>query len=270
MNQLRNVPRADISVNRNRVKKYGRDKTDIYLNNGVEFEIELTNPTQDTWLAKIWVNERPIGMGGLVVRPGQHIFLERYLEDNKKFKFDTYMVDDVDEVQEAIAKNGVVHVQFYQKIASLTYSWTYTAQPTYTKTYTNLHGVTKKSFVPKRGGTYGSTIGAPSATSTGISDDASVTAMNMLDVQATYCADSAIPEPEQVETGRVEKGSESDQEFVPAYENFNTYAAYTYTYKLMPVSARPYEAYNVRVYCDECGRRQRKTDKFCPGCGTRF
>ena len=44
--QPANHPEADISINRNRVKKYkGKN---IYLDDGVEFEIELTNNTQHT------------------------------------------------------------------------------------------------------------------------------------------------------------------------------------------------------------------------------
>ena len=67
---LETYPHAHISINRNRVKKY--NDTTIYMVNGTEFEIELDNNTQETWLAKITLNDKLISTSGLVLRPGEH------------------------------------------------------------------------------------------------------------------------------------------------------------------------------------------------------
>lgn len=63
------------------------------MKNGSEFELELFNPKQTTILAKIKINGSYIGGGGIVLRPGERVFLERYLDDAKKFLFETYNVD---------------------------------------------------------------------------------------------------------------------------------------------------------------------------------
>ena len=77
-------PEADISINNNRLRKYNGNH--IYLDNGSEFQIELTNKSTLTYLAKIKLNGNYIGDGGIVLRPGEHEYLERYLDTNKKFK----------------------------------------------------------------------------------------------------------------------------------------------------------------------------------------
>ena len=58
-------------------------------------------------------NGKEISQAGLVIRPGQRIYLERYLDIAKKFKFETYEVEDSNESKEAIAKNGEVKVEFF-------------------------------------------------------------------------------------------------------------------------------------------------------------
>ena len=95
-------PTAHIAVNRNRLKQYG-DK--IYLKDKTHFEIELFNPKSIKILAKIYLNGVSISTSGIVIRPGQRVFLERWLDETKKFLFETYEVEDSKEEQEAIANN---------------------------------------------------------------------------------------------------------------------------------------------------------------------
>jgi hypothetical protein len=61
-------------------------ETTVYLNNGDEFEIELFNPTISKVMAKIDLNGISIGPG-VVLRPGERVFLERYINEAKKFLF---------------------------------------------------------------------------------------------------------------------------------------------------------------------------------------
>lgn len=119
MKELSLKPSAKIALKRNVLKMYEVEKTDVvYLKDDAEFEIELFNPLQESVLAKIKINGKFINNGGLIINPGQRIFLERYLDDNKKFKFSTYKVENNNpDVDYAIALNGFVEVFFYKEIA---------------------------------------------------------------------------------------------------------------------------------------------------------
>jgi len=75
------TPCAFITKDRQRLKQFGQS---VYLKNGEEFEIELFNPSQSTVLSKIKINGNYLSGGGIVIKPGQRVFLERYLDDAKK------------------------------------------------------------------------------------------------------------------------------------------------------------------------------------------
>ena len=112
-------PIAHICINKSRVKIYDKE-TDpkVYLSKQTEFQIELFNPTTESVLAKITLNGNVISQGGLVLNPGQRVFLDRYLDVAKKFLFDTYEVANTQEVKEAIINNGDFKVQFYREMKS--------------------------------------------------------------------------------------------------------------------------------------------------------
>jgi hypothetical protein len=111
------VPTVNITVNNNRLKRYNKQNPtpNYYLNNGQEFQLELFNPTQYIVRADISLNNVKIKGGGLVLKPGERVFLDRYLDSPRKFKFETYEVGNSKEVKKAIEKNGLVKVQFYQQ-----------------------------------------------------------------------------------------------------------------------------------------------------------
>jgi hypothetical protein len=86
------------------------------MKNGSEFELELFNPKQSTVLSKIKINGSYICGGGIVLRPGERVYLERYLDDARKFLFETYNVDgNSSEVLKAIQNNGEVTVEFFDE-----------------------------------------------------------------------------------------------------------------------------------------------------------
>ena len=111
------VPTANLAVNKSRIKIYNKqgEMPTYYLQKGQEFQIELFNPTTQVVLAKITLNGKAISQGGLVLNPGQRVFLERYLDVAKKFLFDTYEVANTNEVKEAIENNGDFKVEFYRE-----------------------------------------------------------------------------------------------------------------------------------------------------------
>ena len=115
-----NKPNAWIvaSKDRGRKKIYRGKETGnrrVYLNNGDEFQIELHNPTPNTVMARIWMDGKSISPSGIIVRPGQRIYLERYLDEDRSFKYETYDVDNTGINRQAIAHNGKLVVRFYNE-----------------------------------------------------------------------------------------------------------------------------------------------------------
>lgn len=246
---INNVPEADIAVNNNRLRKYGKR---IYLKDQTEFQIEFTNKTDSTYLANVKLNGRYVTNEGLVLRPGEHLFLERYFDTQKKFQFSTYSVKDTQDNREAIRKNGLVEIEFYREYQPQR-KW---YRPWYYQPYWN-----KWDWytIPCTGGTDGSTTWNNSST-------------DVLNMNMTYeaVADStpiAAQVSGDIETGRVEKGDNSDQTFSEVDMDFESFCSKTQTFHLLPMSQKKTKQKDLRNYCSECGRRQKQGWKFCPGCG---
>lgn len=249
-------PEAWIAVSNNRQKIYGQKEDLVYLDSGQEFQIELFNPTTISYLAKIYLNDKLISSSGLVLKPGQRYFLDRHIDDQKKLLFSTYHVDDTEEVKKAIENNGKVKVEFYAEqytnpisISSGTNTWittpgTWTIQPYYyggstlTGSSTNVYFTNSVSD---------SSIGFAS------------TSLNSGNISGSL---------RSVETGRVEKGGKSDQNFGTDYGTYSFYCSYKSEYQILPRSVKPVEVAEIRSYCTSCGSRmKKKTWKFCPNCG---
>lgn len=101
-------------ITRSKTKSRGRLKVysnnTIYLENGEEFEIEIFNPTSQSILAKIEINGSLISSTGLVLKPAQRVFLERYFDVDRRFKFDVYEVENWEKLKkeaEEITNNRV-------------------------------------------------------------------------------------------------------------------------------------------------------------------
>jgi hypothetical protein len=244
-------PEAFITVKKNRLKLY-EDKNH-YLKNKSNFEIELFNPTSEKVLAKIWINDKLMSASGIVVMPGQRVYLERFLDTPKKFQFDTYEVDDVKETERAREKNGLVKIAFFsEQKASNPYFYSNGSS-------TLLLGNSSNGTITTTGMYSGNVNVSYTSNSSPIG------------VVASYNASSntfAGPNIRSVETGRVAEGKKSDQEFATTSGNFADWAFHTYEYHLLPESIRQVLAGEIRNYCSECGFRIRKSSwKFCPNCG---
>ena len=162
------VPTANIAVNKSRIKLYskGVEMPTYYLQKGQEFQIELFNPTSDVVLAKVNLNGKPISQGGLVLNPGQRVFLERYLDVAKKFLFDTYEVSNTEEVKKAIEDNGDFKVEFFKEIVPIAppinvNPWTYYGPTIYFNNTANPDYYRGSSFTTNSNGLlYGSLYNA--------------------------------------------------------------------------------------------------------------
>jgi hypothetical protein len=235
------TPTANIAVNRNRLKHYSGDT--VYLKDNTCFEIELYNSKQLKVLAKIEINGQSVSGNGIVLRPGERVFLERWIDAPKKFLFETYQVEDSNESRNAIAKNGKVTVEFYDEAIFLTSGTFSTSTVLLTDSPTWTTGTT---FIPPYGG---STVNYCSMTSVGA--NASVAG--------------------SLETGRVEKGESSDQKLVVDSASFNYLCNSKVELRILPESQKPVEVKEIRNYCTECGTRMKaKSWKFCPSCGTKI
>jgi hypothetical protein len=76
----------------------------------------------------------------------------------------------------------------------------------------------------------------------------------------------------KMETGRVEKGEESKQEFTDVDLEFQKYHISSVLYQILPESQKPVETSEIKKkFCDECGSKVLKdTSKFCHECGTKI
>jgi hypothetical protein len=258
------VPQSFITKGKQRLKQH---VDTVYLNNGDEFEIELFNPTHNKVLAKIEMNGNAIG-SGIIIRPGERVFLERYLDEAKKFLFETYVVNrDNQEVQDAIANNGDVVVKFYNE----------TPPPTYygggsgTVTIGNPIWV-NNPYTYTTHNTLGNTSFTTTSTSTNTFYNASLTSGTLSTSNTFLNNPNRVKKSErQVETGRVEKGSDSNQSFTYDSTSFNSWASNTNWWKIKPKSTQLVTMEDLVTYCTECGgKRKKDTYKFCPQCGTKY
>ena len=73
------------------------------------------------------------------------------------------------------------------------------------------------------------------------------------------------------ETGRIEAGSTSNQEFDNVNIDFEYFPFVTEKIKLLPISQKPYTSNDLhKIYCTECGRKLKTNYKFCPYCGSKI
>jgi hypothetical protein len=262
------VPQSFITKSKQRLKQH---VDTVYLKNGDEFEIELFNPTQNKVLAKIELNGVSIG-SGIVLRPGERVFLERYLDDAKKFLFETYVVNgNNNEVQQAIAKNGDVTVKFYDETKPNTYTSPILSSGSNTLTWTNgtsTGGYSFPTYTTDVNTVYTTnTSGIGSITTTSLSNNLNGLTFNS---NNTFNKEKTS-EVRHLETGRVEKGSSSNQTFTYDNSTFNSYPTKTNWWKIKPVSEKVMVKEDLVVYCTECGAKRKKDNhKFCPHCGTKF
>ena len=276
--QAPTVPTANIAVNKSRLKVYKNtgDLPTYYLKKGQEFQIELFNPTTDVILAKIILNGNPISQGGLVLNPGQRVFLDRYLDVAKKFLFDTYEVSNTEEVKKAIEKNGDFKVEFYRERVQNYYNPNIVlfgssfstgnigSTATYTTNNLNLTGNLTNTSNVNYNADYTNCAGSLSLDSLG----------DMLSMDApkqTKSLKRSFARSKSIETGRVEQGSSSDQKIVTVDKKFEFFAFHTIEYKMLPVSQKinTVEDIQVKVYCTNCGAKLGKGHRFCGQCGTK-
>ena len=240
------APSAFITVNKQRLRQNGKQ---VYMKDQTEFEIELYNPTKEKIMAMIDLNGKPISSSGIILKPGQRVFLERFLDEEKKFLYETYVVDNNKETKDAIVDNGKVTVKFY-----------------------------KESKPRPRSLTYGSVFngfGWSEITYTDYSNSNPVITHNTNDIIGTSnnfftnsVADVNIPTSNmKMETGSVEKGGLSNQELKSTNGDFEWFYSWMDEWQIMPHTYQPKTAKDLVERCVKCNTKLKSNHKFCPECG---
>ena len=261
-------PQAWVAIKRNRQKIYnGQGKSQVYLKDGQEFQVELFNPTQSRYLAKIKINGNYQSDRGLILNPGQRYFLERFIDEDRKLAFSTYEIEDSKDAKKAIEKNGLLEVEFYAETTFFNPSGTtYWRNPYFYYGGNLTVGTANGSFTTTSGNSNTITYGGSTVNNISLTSSSTGSMNSYFTNSSNY---SSIVNDASIETGRVEKGEKSDQNFEDGYGTFNSWASYTTTVQIIPLSQKPAEAQEIRSYCTGCGSRIKKqTWKFCPNCGT--
>lgn len=226
MYKTKSLIEAYVSVNKNRLKIYEDNK--YYLSNGTNFEIELVNNDYKKYLVEIYLNEKSIG--SIVVSENSHNYLERYIDNDRKFQFNTFEVDNVEETEEARERNGSIQIYFYPQIEkklSLCYS-------NLNNSYNNLWNTKTNSPT-----------------------------MDYLSTSSSVEISSSI------ETGRINEGTASTQTFTYSSNKFEDESIYCLDYQILPISLKPYEGIKTYCSeCGTKIRHQNW--KYCTNCGTKL
>jgi hypothetical protein len=263
---------AFITVNKGRRKHYFDKATNIntvYLNDGDLFQIELYNPTTGRIKAVLKVNGMQESTG-LVFRPGERYFLERCVDTNNAFKFETYDVKNTQQNKDAIKFNGAITVLFYHE--SIQYSssfnwWNSIDYNTYRQQYSPTWETSGGGLITNINTTI---TGQPYASATTATTNHHSNTANFVRGANTYDRFSQTTTNDAnnyIETGRIEKGDETNQSFSTTTGTF-TYIINTVNFKLLPLSQKTFTTpKEMKKYCTSCGCNLKNEWKFCANCG---
>ncbi len=285
--ELKGTVKSNIAINKNRLKNY-KDK--YYIHNGSEFMIELFNGTNETLGVKIKLNGKYISEAHLVMYPGKTVWLERYFDSKNKFKYITYTVDvnaeNKDIVKEAIQNNGDIQIEWYRE----TYKFNTGTTITYLNNYFTNTGTSGQSdlltepYLYNGNPDFGNPLNDP--------NEYKNISNSLNDLNCNYSANiesnsfkklnnrkifskshlglrkESLNE-EQIETGLVGKGEISKQEFTEVQMDFEFFTTFSQSYKLLPISQKPIETKDLKLFCSNCGTKLKNSPKFCSNCGTK-
>jgi hypothetical protein len=234
----------------------------VFLTDGDEFEIELFNPLTVSVLADIKLNGQSISKTGLVVKPGQRVYLDCFIDDRKKFKFSTYEIENSGEALDATQNNGLLEVFFYKEDVITLDNWQrkfdrvivekwypvyYPSYPYYRPTV--WYGTTNPCY----GGTI--TTNGSSIIGTTTTSNAYYSSNNVVNCSYTSSVDLSnlniggsnnMTNINSIETGRVEKGEVSKQKFTEVEMDFERNYISSTIIQILPESRKPVETKEIK------------------------
>jgi hypothetical protein len=236
----------------------------VFLNDGDEFEIELFNPLTVSVLADIKLNGQSISKTGLVVKPGQRVYLDCFIDDKKKFKFSTYEIENSGEALDATQNNGLLEVFFYKEDVITLDNWKSKFDriivekwyPVYYPSYPVYPYYNRPSIWY---GTNSPTIGGSCVTTNLNNSIIGTTTTNTYSsnnlINCSYTSDVNVPYggttvnnlfSNSLETGRVEKGEVSKQKFTEIEMDFEKNYISSTIIQILPESRKPVETKEIK------------------------
>jgi hypothetical protein len=227
----------------------------VFLKDKEEFEIELFNPLTVSVLADIKLNGQSISKTGLVVKPGQRVYLDCFIDDKKKFVFSTYEIENSGEALDATQNNGVLEVFFYKEDVITLDNWQrrfdrvivekwypyYPSYPYYRPTVWCLTTNPYNSVIT----TNGSGIIGTTTTTNAIYSSNNINCSYTSDVNLSNLNISGsnnmntMNSINSIETGRVEKGEKSKQKFTEVDMEFEKHYISSTIIQILPESRKP-------------------------------
>lgn len=254
---------AKIAIAKSLVKEYKTNESErtVYLNNGTEFQIYLKNPYQKHIGVKVYVNEQEIG-GTLILKPGQSCWLERFMNNEKRFLFSTYEVENTQEMKNAISKNGKVKIDFFME-----------REPVHYYGWNEILTTPIKPYSPYTDTITWSSCNPINCKLTNLDMGATLNASgDVIDtISTSCCVNSAKTYSNSIEAGRVEKGSKSDQKFKDSDVSLEYNPFKTEIIQILPHSRKQVSVNETRRrYCGQCGKKVSPKDKYCSNCGAKL
>ena len=229
----------------------------VFLEDKEEFEIELFNPLTVSVLADIKLNGQSISKTGLVVKPGQRIYLDCFIDDKKKFKFSTYEIENSGEALDATQNNGLLEVFFYKEDVITLDNWKskfdriivekwypYNPYPWYNP-YTIYGSGGVSTFTTNGSNALGTTTTSNVYNS---SNNINCSYTSHVDLPNLNVAGSNnMNSLKSIETGRVEKGEKSKQKFTEVDMDFEKHYIASTIIQILPESRKPAEVKQMKT-----------------------
>lgn len=295
---------AKIAIAKNLIREYKNSNSErtVYLNDKTEFQIYIKNPYPSHTGVKISVNGKSIG-NMLVLRPGQSFWLDRFVNENRKFLFSTYEIEDSPEMNYATQNNGKVTVQFFHEKEKNDYTLSvsvnngptiypssYTSTWDYSGSRSNVRGLSDVKLCNNSeiNHTYLNQVNSVNTVLSSCVDTLDCTNFSATTASNSRSKDfiegisgdigdidrsamKRLKKQGTKETGRVEKGGRSNQEFECCDLDFEYWPFKTENIQILPNSQKQVRVEETRrKYCSQCGKKVSPKDKFCSNCGARL
>ena len=274
---------AKVAVHKSLLKEYSNSSNEriVYMDNDTEFQIQIFNPYNYTIGVSFNFNNNLQGNSNLLVlRPGERVWLDRYLDNESRLLFSTYEVGCSQEVKEAIKDNGNLCIKFYKEQKKRNWD-----NNIYVNTYVDsepwnhIDVYYKNQPTSYLDGNYGDNIsyfntsldsGLSGGVSTRTYDATSATYTSTSTDDLYKHAKLSKTRSKSIETGRIEEGGNSNQKFSYVHKDFEYWPFKTEYIKILPSSQKQINSNDLKkCYCHECGRKINNKYKFCPYCGAK-